>query len=151
MIMVGAGTGLAPFRGFIQERAALRAQGVPVARSLLFFGCRDAEVDFLYESELREAEAAGVVTVDAVFSRQATDGRRYVQHSMLERADDVWSLIEQGATIFVCGNANTMAPGVRAALVEIYVGQTGGTATEGEAWLAGLREDGRFLEDIWGG
>jgi cytochrome P450/NADPH-cytochrome P450 reductase len=151
MIMVGAGTGLAPFRGFLQERAALRAQGVPVATSLLFFGCRNAETDFLYEPELREYEASGIVSVDAVFSRAGIDGRKYVQDAIRDRADDVWRLISDGASVFVCGNANTIAPGVRAALVDIHRRKTGGSVADGEAWLAGLRAEDRFLEDIWGG
>jgi cytochrome P450/NADPH-cytochrome P450 reductase len=151
MIMVGAGTGLAPFRGFLQERAAMKAQGVPIARSLLFFGCRRSETDFLYSSELRDFERDGVVEVETVFSRQPIDGRTYVQHSIAARADDVWNLIGQQASIFVCGNANTMAPGVRAALVDIFRAKTGGSAAEGEAWLADLRAADRFLEDIWGG
>ena len=69
MIMIGAGTGLAPFRGFLQERAAQRRRG-PVATSLLFFGCRTSEDDYLYEDELSRYEADGVVKVDAVFSRE---------------------------------------------------------------------------------
>jgi cytochrome P450 / NADPH-cytochrome P450 reductase len=151
MIMVGAGTGLAPFRGFLQERAALREQGVPIATSLLFFGCRHRETDFLYEGELRDFESAGVVEVDAVFSTAPVAGRTYVQHAIKARADDVWNLIGQQASIFVCGNANTMAPGVRAALVDVFREKTGGTAADGEAWLADLRTADRFVEDIWGG
>ena len=69
MIMVGAGTGMAPFRGFLQERAALRDQGVPVAPSLLFFGCRNRETDLLYADELREYEQRGLVRVENAFSR----------------------------------------------------------------------------------
>ncbi|HEX3205238.1 MAG TPA: cytochrome P450, partial [Propionibacteriaceae bacterium] len=118
MIMIGAGTGLAPFRGFLQERAAQRAGGVPVATSLLFFGCRTSEDDYLYEEELRRYEADGVVEVDAVFSREGDSQRRYVQDAIIERADDVWDLIaNKNANIYVCGNANTMAPGVRTALI----------------------------------
>ena len=151
MIMAGAGTGLAPFRGFLQERAKLKEQGVPIARSLLFFGCRNAATDFLYERELREFEAFGVVDVDVVFSREPIDGRKYVQDAIRSRADDVWNLIGAQASVFVCGNANTMAPGVRAALVDVYREKTGGSEPEGEAWLSDLRQADRFLEDIWGG
>ena len=151
MIMIGAGTGLAPFRGFLQERAAQRAEGAPVATSLLFFGCRTSEEDYLYQDELSRYEADGVVKVDAVFSRQGDPQRRYVQHAIVERADDVWDLIEnQRANIYVCGNANTMAPGVRSALIQVFRLKSG-TSSDGNNWLAGLRADGRFLEDIWGG
>ena len=151
MIMIGAGTGLAPFRGFLQERAAQRAQGLPVATSLLFFGCRTSEDDYLYEDELRRYEADGVVKVDAVFSREGNAQRRYVQDAIIERADEVWDLLDnQRANIYVCGNANTMAPGVRTALIQVFQ-MNSSSAMDGNNWLAGLRAEGRFLEDIWGG
>ena len=151
MIMIGAGTGMAPFRGFLQERAAQRASGVPVATSLLFFGCRTSDDDYLYEDELRRYEADGVVEVDAVFSREGDPQRRYVQDAIIQRSDDVWDLIaNKNANIYVCGNANTMAPGVRTALIQVFRMNTG-ASTDGNNWLAGLRADGRFLEDIWGG
>jgi cytochrome P450 / NADPH-cytochrome P450 reductase len=155
MIMIGAGTGLAPFRGFLQERAAQRAEGTAVATSLLFFGCRTSAEDYLYEDELRRYEADGVVKVDAVFSREGDSQRRYVQDAIVQRADEVWDLIDnQNANIYVCGNASTMAPGVRTALIQVFrmKSVTGSTiGTDGNNWLAGLRADGRFLEDIWGG
>jgi len=151
MIMIGAGTGLAPFRGFLQERAVQRAQGAPVATSLLFFGCRTAKDDYLYEDELRGYEDDGVVKVDAVFSREGNSTRRYVQDAIIERADEVWNLIaNEQANIYVCGNANTMAPGVRTALIEVFR-MNNEPSIDGNNWLAGLRADGRFLEDIWGG
>jgi len=151
MIMIGAGNGLAPFRGFLQERAAQRASGVPVATSLLFFGCRTSEDDYLYEDELRRYEADGVVKVDAVFSREGNSQRRYVQDAIIERADDVWDLIaNKNANIYICGNANTMAPGVRTALIQVFR-MNSDASMDGNNWLAGLRADGRFLEDIWGG
>jgi cytochrome P450/NADPH-cytochrome P450 reductase len=143
MIMVGAGTGLAPFRGFLQDRAAAAERGTAVGPSLLFFGCRDPEQDQLYADELRELAKHSSTGLRTVFSTRPEDGRRYVQHEMLFRHDEVWDLIERGASIFVCGNANTMAPGVRAALVDIYRQHTGGS-------LADLRAQDRFLEDIWG-
>lgn len=155
MIMIGAGTGLAPFRGFLQERAAQRAEGTAVATSLLFFGCRTSSDDYLYGDELRRYEADGVVKVDAVFSREGNSQRRYVQDAIVQRADEVWDLIaNQRANIYVCGNANTMAPGVRTALIQVFRmnSGTGSTiGTDGNNWLAGLRAEGRFLEDIWGG
>ncbi len=151
MIMIGAGTGLAPFRGFLQERAALQDQGVPVGPSLLFFGCRNPEGDNLYADELRELEKHGVVTVRTVFSGRPEEGRRYVQHELAHRSGEVWELLDQGAAVFVCGNANTMAPGVRAALAEIHRERTGSSAQEAQDWLAELRAEGRFVEDIWGG
>ncbi|MHA6622197.1 bifunctional cytochrome P450/NADPH--P450 reductase [Pseudonocardia sp. DLS-67] len=151
MIMIGAGTGLAPFRGFLQDRAATAERGTPVGPSLLFFGCRDPEQDQLYADELRDLGKLASTTLHTVFSGRPEDGRRYVQHEMLHRHDEVWDLLERGAVIFVCGNANTMAPGVRAALVDIYRQHTGGTSAQAQDWLADLRAQDRFLEDIWGG
>jgi cytochrome P450 / NADPH-cytochrome P450 reductase len=151
MIMIGAGTGFAPFRGFLQERAALRGQGVPVEPSLLFFGCRHRDSDLLYADELRGYEEQGLVHVEHAFSRDSEPGPRYVQDAMLACADQVWELLQREAAVFVCGNAATMAPGVRAAMVQIFRDRTGTGESDGQAWLAGLRSADRFLEDIWGG
>jgi cytochrome P450/NADPH-cytochrome P450 reductase len=150
MIMVGAGTGMAPFRGFLQERESLRAQGVPVATSLLFIGCRDPEDDLLYADELAAFEKAGVATLFPAYSRVAGAPHRYVQHALEGAADEVWAALQDDAVVYVCGNASTMAPGVRAALVAVFRARTGAGEADGEAWLAGLRAGGRYLEDIWG-
>lgn len=106
------------------------------------------EVDYLYEEELRQFEARGIVTVQAAFSRAPVEGRKYVQHAMKACRDDVWELIDKGATIFVCGNATTIAPAVRATLLEIFRDNTGASAREADAWFADLRAKGSFLEDI---
>ncbi|PVZ07893.1 bifunctional cytochrome P450/NADPH--P450 reductase [Actinomycetospora cinnamomea] len=150
MIMVGAGTGMAPFRGFLQEREALRAHGVPIAPSLLFLGCRDPEDDLLYADELAAFEKAGVATLHPAYSRVPGYPYRYVQHALEGAADDVWAALQQDAVVFVCGNASTMAPGVRAALVSVFRARTGAGEADGAAWLAGLRASNRYLEDIWG-
>ena len=151
MIMVGAGTGLAPFRGFLQDRAATAERGTPVGPSLLFFGCREQELDELYGDELRELAKLAGTGLRTVFSNRPEDGRRYVQHEMLARHDELWDLIERGAATFVCGNANTMAPGVRAALADIYRQHTGRSSAQAQEWLTEMRAADRFLEDIWGG
>jgi len=149
MIMVGAGTGLAPFRGFLQERADQKAAGAELAPSLLFFGCR-TPADRLYVDELDSFEKSAGVVVHTAFSRQSSNGRKYSQDEMLAHQDDIWELLDQGAQVFVCGNARTLAPGVRAALQQMYVDKTSSTADEAEAWLTGLRREHRYLEDIWG-
>ncbi|MGY1704565.1 bifunctional cytochrome P450/NADPH--P450 reductase [Geodermatophilus sp. SYSU D00697] len=151
MLMVAAGTGLAPFRGFLQERAAQRDQGAPVARSLLVFGCREPGSDLLYADELLDFQRRGLVRVENAFSRD--DGRpcRYVQDAVLDCADEVWDLLQQGAVVLVCGNAATIAPGVRSALVRVFRERTGTGEADAQAWLAGLRAADRLVEDIWGG
>jgi cytochrome P450/NADPH-cytochrome P450 reductase len=151
MIMVGAGTGLAPFRGFLQERAAQQERGATAAGSLLFFGCRSSETDLLYVDELRDYEQRGLVRVENAFSRESGRPCRYVQEAMLDRADEVWDLLQQGAVVLLCGNASTIAPGVRASLMQIFREHTSATEADAEAWLAGLRATDRFVEDIWGG
>ena len=126
MIMVAAGTGMAPFRGFLQERATMLKQGVPVGPSLFFFGCRDPAFDYLYADELRAFEESGVTRLHVAFSRRPNQGRTFVQHMIEAQTDQVWDLMAQGAVIYVCGNANTMAPGVRAALTDIHRTKTEG-------------------------
>lgn len=151
MIMVGAGTGVAPFLGFIQERAALAERGVSVGQALLFCGCRDPERDFLYAEELHGFERQGVVSLFPAFSRAPGAERKYVQDEIRAAHDTVWPLLAAGAPVFVCGNANTMAPGVRAAFKAVFQQHTGGDAAAADAWLAELITAGRYLEDIWGG
>jgi cytochrome P450/NADPH-cytochrome P450 reductase len=151
MVMVGAGTGLAPFRGFLQERAALRARGVTVAPSLLFFGCREPGSDFLYADELLGYQRDGLVRVENAFSRESGQPCRYVQDAMLDRADEVWTMLQGDAVVLVCGNASTIAPGVRASLIRIFRDRTATSEADAAAWLAGLRTSDRFVEDIWGG
>jgi cytochrome P450/NADPH-cytochrome P450 reductase len=149
MIMVGPGTGVAPFRGFLQERAALKKQGAPIGPSLLFFGCRDPLQDFLYEAELREMEAAGVTRLASAFSREPGKPKTYVQNAIVERGAEVWGLLQHEAAVFVCGEASRMAPQVRQAFVEVFCKHTGAGDADGKAWLAGLTAAGRYLEDIW--
>ena len=74
-----------------------------------------------------------------------------MQHGMLDCADEVWDLLQQDAVVLVCGNASTIAPGVRASLTQIFRGRTGAGESDAAAWLAGLRTAGRLVEDIWGG
>jgi cytochrome P450/NADPH-cytochrome P450 reductase len=150
MIMIGAGTGVAPFLGFLQERSALAEQGVPVGESLLYFGCRNPDQDFLYADELHRYEEQGTVRIHPAFSRIA-NGRKYVQDEIRESGDEVLALLDAGAIVFVCGNANTMAPGVRAAFIDVFRRRNGAEQATAAAWLNQLRAAERYFEDIWGG
>jgi len=149
LIMVGPGTGLAPFRGFLQERAALQAQGQPIGSSLLFFGCRHPKQDFIYEDELHTFVAQGVTRLEVAFSRLDGQPKTYVQELILKCQDEVWQLIEEGAVIYVCGDASKMAPDVRAAFASIYRAKTGAGEPEAEAWLTELAAQQRYLTDVW--
>ena len=112
MIMVGPGTGIAPFRAFLEERAATGATG----RNWLFFGDRHAASDFLYRDELEAWQASGLLTrLDLAFSRDS-DAKVYVQDRMRESAAELWKWLQQGASVFVCGDAKRMAVDVDAAL-----------------------------------
>ena len=149
MIMIGPGTGVAPFRGFLIERAALKKQGAPIGGSLLFFGCRDPMQDFLYEDEMRAFEAEGVAKLVCSFSREPGKPKSYVQQAIAANGDAVWELLQKEAPVFVCGEASRMAPDVKQAFVDLFCKRTGASAADGKAWLAGLIAGHRYLEDIW--
>ncbi|KAF9877148.1 cytochrome P450 [Colletotrichum karsti] len=103
IIMIAAGTGLAPFRGFIQERALLHRSGQDLAPALLFFGCRASDLDDLYRNELDEFECEGVVMVHRAFSRQATSSYKYVMDQLRDHIEEISDLSNDGAKVYVCG------------------------------------------------
>jgi cytochrome P450/NADPH-cytochrome P450 reductase len=149
MILVGAGTGLAPFRGFLQERAALKAQGQAIGPSLLFFGCRHPQQDHIYQEELEAFAQQGVTTLSCAFSRFDGQPKCYVQHNIAASRDEVWQLLQEGAIVYVCGDARKMEPDVRAAFAAIYREKTGGNAQDAEAWLDELITTHRYVADVW--
>jgi cytochrome P450 / NADPH-cytochrome P450 reductase len=138
IVMIGPGTGLAPFRGFLRERAALKAQGRTLGPAMLFFGCRHPEHDFIYADELKEQADAGIVDLHVAFSRH--DGKKtYVQDLLKAEADRVRALIDQGAIVYVCGDGGRMEPDVKRTLVAMY----------DEAFVARLAADNRYVLDVW--
>ncbi|MDA7418928.1 cytochrome P450 [Xenophilus arseniciresistens] len=150
LIMIGPGTGLAPFRGFLQERAARQAQGLAQGKALLFFGCRHPAQDFLYEDELKAWAQAGLVTLHTAFSRPGGGSgpqKTYVQDRLREQADAVWQLLQQGAHIYVCGDGSRMEPDVRRTLADIA--RTHGE--DAQAWMAKMIDDQRYVLDVWAG
>jgi cytochrome P450/NADPH-cytochrome P450 reductase len=148
IVMIGPGTGLAPFRGFLEERRALHARGVALGRALLFFGCRHPNEDFLYRAELEEAAARGLVELHVAFSREGP-AKRYVQHALAECAGDVLDLIESGATVYVCGDGSAMEPQVRQTLLDLYDKRHAGEAEASTAWLEDLIARNRYVLDVW--
>ena len=150
VIMIGPGTGLAPFRGFLQERAARQQQGARLGPAMLFFGCRSADQDYLYREELQDFAARGIVDLHVAFSRQG-QRKTYVQHLLAEQADQVWSLIEKGAIIYVCGDGSKMEPDVKAALVKIHADRTGSTPAASQGWIEQMGSDNRYVLDVWAG
>jgi cytochrome P450/NADPH-cytochrome P450 reductase len=150
MVMICAGSGLAPFRGFLQERAAQKAAGRDVATSLLFFGTNHPEVDYLYRDELAAWEAAGIVRVLPVFSEQPEGEAVFVQHRVWQDRALVSEVFRQGGTVFTCGDGRHMAPAVRETLMEIYRDETGASEEEAQAWADRVeREQGRYVADVF--
>jgi sulfite reductase (NADPH) flavoprotein alpha-component len=140
IIMIGPGTGVAPFRAFMQERDAAGARG----KSWLIFGHRNYTHDFLYQLEWQDLLKRRVLTrLDVAFSRDAPE-KRYVQHALWEARREVNAWLRDGAAIYVCGNASAMAKDVHAMLQRILA--DGG---DGVAALDALRREGRYLRDVY--
>jgi cytochrome P450/NADPH-cytochrome P450 reductase len=150
IIMVGPGTGLAPFRGFLQERAARKAKGAVLGPAMLFFGCRHPDQDFLYADELKAFAAHGIAELHIAFSR-GEGPKTYVQHLVAAQKERLWDLIEQGAIVYVCGDGSRMEPDVKAALVAIYRERSGADADAGVRWIEDLGTSNRYVLDVWAG
>lgn len=145
IIMVGPGTGVAPFRAFVQERRATQATG----RSWLFFGDRQFTHDFLYQLDWQEALKDGSLTrIDVAFSRD-TPEKVYVQHKIWDRRRDLIEWLDGGANFYVCGDAKNMAKDVRATLVRAYADVKGLSETDAEKAVATLERDKRYLTDTY--
>ncbi|HWE78457.1 MAG TPA: flavodoxin domain-containing protein [Pseudolabrys sp.] len=145
IIMVGPGTGVAPFRAFVQERRAVGATG----KNWLFFGDRSFTHDFLYQLDWQDAIKDGALTrMDVAFSRDRPD-KVYVQHKVWERRKDLIDWLENGAIFYVCGDAKSMAKDVRAMLVNAYADVKTWSADGAEQAVAALERDRRYLQDVY--
>jgi cytochrome P450/NADPH-cytochrome P450 reductase len=150
LIMVCAGSGIAPFHGFLQERAIQKRAGEATGQALLFFGVSHPELDYLYRDELAQWEAEGVVSVRMSFSRAPEGDVRYVQHRVWRDRDDVADLFRDGATVFVCGDGERMAPAVRETFIRIYQEKLSVGPEEAEAWADRIEhETGRYVADVF--
>ncbi|MGB6745098.1 MAG: sulfite reductase flavoprotein subunit alpha [Terracidiphilus sp.] len=145
IIMIGPGTGIAPFRGFLHERRALGAKG----RNWLFFGERSEATDYLYREELEAMRADGhLARLDTAFSRDQED-KVYVQDRMLEQAALFWNWLQDGAGVYVCGDASRMAKDVHAALHKIVENQGGMSMHAAEEYVHTLKEEHRYHRDVY--
>jgi sulfite reductase (NADPH) flavoprotein alpha-component len=145
IIMIGPGTGIAPFRAFLHDRMAAKASG----RSWLFFGHQRRDYDFFYEDELAGMKAAGALTrLSLAWSRDGTE-KFYVQDRMREVGRDLWAWLADGAHVYVCGDAKRMARDVEGALVEIVAQHGARTTDEAIAFIAGLKKSGRYQQDVY--
>ncbi len=145
MIMIGPGTGIAPFRAFIEERKATGATG----KNWLFFGDQHLQTDFLYQLEWQKYLKNGILTrLDVAFSRDQ-DYKIYVQDRIKENAAEIYSWLQDGAHFYVCGDANRMAKDVHQALIDIHVEQGGLSAEAAEEAVAELKKTKRYQRDVY--
>lgn len=144
MIMVGPGTGVAPFRAFLEEREALGATG----RNWLFFGEQRRATEFFYEAEFTAWSARGLLRLDTAFSRDQA-GKIYVQHRMREQSRDVYAWLEDGAEFFVCGDKERMAADVDAELHAIVEREGGRTPDQAKEYVEALRKSKRYKRDVY--
>ena len=146
IIMVGPGTGVAPFRAYLQDRKATGARG----KNWLFFGEQRRGSDFLYEEEWKALQAEGILTrLDTAFSRDQAE-KVYVQHRLLENAAEIWKWIAgEGAHFYVCGDAARMAKDVDAALLKIVEREGGKTADEAAEYVEELKKTKRYKRDVY--
>lgn len=145
IIMVGPGTGIAPFRSFIEERAVNKGTG----RSWLFFGDQRSATDFLYQDELEKYQKDGVLTrIETAFSRDAAQ-KVYVQHKMLENGKELFEWLEKGAYFYVCGDKQNMAKDVHNALIDVIEKEGMMTREAAEAYLNDMQEQKRYQRDVY--
>ena len=149
IIMIGAGTGIAPFRAFMQEREARAEQGFELGKSWLFFGEQTFTQDFLYQVEWQNYLKSGLLTkMEVAFSRDQTE-KIYVQHRLKAHAKEIYQWLEQGAHLYLCGDANRMAKDVHQALIEVVCEQGGKTHEQAESYLKNLRSEKRYQKDVY--
>jgi sulfite reductase (NADPH) flavoprotein alpha-component len=144
LIMIGPGTGIAPYRGFLQARIA---HGHP-GRNWLFFGEWNRATDFFYEDEWRAMQNRIPLRIDTAFSRDQ-EYKIYVQHRMLEQGAELFAWLEEGAYLFVCGDANHMAKDVDGALHQIVEKHGDRTPDDAKAYLKELKAAKRYLRDVY--
>ena len=162
VVMVGPGTGVAPFRAFLMDRRLRSATashaeagkmadpaGVDSGKAMLFFGCRRSDQDFLYKDELEELNASGAVDLITAFSREGPR-KVYVQDRLREQADAVWEIMnENKGHFYICGDGSSMASAVENALREIAASKLDGDNERADSWLDGLKARHRFQKDVW--
>jgi len=145
IIMVGPGTGIAPFRSFVEERQATGASG----KNWLFFGDRSSKTDYLYGDEWEKYHKDGLLTdLDLAWSRDQTE-KEYVQHKMLAKGKDLWSWLQDGAVFYVCGDASRMAKDVDSALRQIAATEGGMPEDDAAKWIKSLQKERRYLKDVY--
>ncbi|MFZ3561287.1 bifunctional cytochrome P450/NADPH--P450 reductase [Streptomyces sp. BH055] len=147
VILVSAGTGVAPFRGAVLDRHHTGSTGT----LLCYFGCDHPDVDYLHREDFEVAEAAGAVSMRPTFMHAPVDGARFVQDRIARESDEVWAALEAGGRVYICGDGRRMAPAVREAFMAVHREHTGASDEDATAWLSDMIGAGRYVEDVWAG
>ncbi|CAH2073891.1 unnamed protein product, partial [Iphiclides podalirius] len=149
IVMVGPGTGLAPFRGFLQERAHARVNGKDVGPNILYFGCRHRDQDYIYQEELEEYERNGDVKLNVAFSRDQAQ-KVYVTHLLEKNMDELWDIIgNRNGHFYICGDAKNMAVDVRNIVLKAVQEKGGRTESEAVQFLKKLESMKKYSADVW--
>ncbi|XP_046741099.1 NADPH--cytochrome P450 reductase isoform X1 [Diprion similis] len=149
IIMIGPGTGLAPFRGFIQERDHARKEGKEVGDTILYFGCRRRDEDYLYQEELDEYVKSGTLKLHAAFSREQAQ-KEYVTHLLERNKEELWNVIgENNGHIYICGDARNMARDVHNILIKVVMEKGKMTEMEATAYIKKMDTQKRYSSDVW--
>ncbi|WP_438350528.1 bifunctional cytochrome P450/NADPH--P450 reductase [Paenibacillus sp. FA6] len=148
IIMVGPGTGVAPFRGFLQTRRILMQEGKILGEAHLYFGCRN-HCDYIYREELEQYEKEGVVTLHTAFSRTEGIPKTYVQDLLKQNETAMIDILNRGGMLYVCGDGSKMAPDVESSLENAYQLLNGKNEEEAKEWLNQLQKEGRYAKDVW--
>ena len=151
MLMVGPGTGVAPFRGFLQQRQQqLKGHKGDVGTACLYFGCRHKDQDYLYRQDLKQLQKSCILNKLHVAFSRAHEEKIYVQHLMQRDSKEVYALLQHpDVHIYICGDGSSMAKDVHSALVGVFQSQGNMTANEANAHLANLTKQHRYIRDIW--
>ncbi|XP_011883330.1 PREDICTED: NADPH--cytochrome P450 reductase isoform X1 [Vollenhovia emeryi] len=149
IIMVGPGTGLAPFRGFIQERDFARREGKETGDTILYFGCRKSQEDYLYREELEEYVKNGTLTLHVAFSREQSH-KVYVTHLLEQNKEELWRVIgEQNGHIYVCGDARNMARDVHNILLKVVMERGKMSELDAANYIKKMESQKRYSSDVW--
>ncbi|PEM91178.1 NADPH--cytochrome reductase [Bacillus toyonensis] len=151
IIMVGPGTGIAPFRGFLQARKSMKINGESLGEAHLYFGCRSPQEDYLYQEELEQTQKEGIMVLHTAFSRMKHQPKIYVQHLIKQDAEKVINLLNQGAHLYICGDGRKMAPDLENTLIKCYANIHNVSEQQASAWLQQLEENLYYSKDVWAG
>ena len=148
ILMIGPGTGLAPFRGFLQEREFFRTEGKNVGKNILYYGCRNKEIDYLYPEELEQFAKNSSLQLNIAFSRDQKQ-KIYVTHLLEQNGQSIWEHIKENGHIYVCGDARNMAREVQEIIVNICKKHGNMASNDAVNYVKDLSQKARYIQDVW--